>query len=73
LCIPPGTKLDLWNPVSEGFVTSIDAITVKNLIGAFSIIECSAKQKTNVAKVFAEAVRAVELAMLFNKKPCSIL
>lgn len=57
-------------------MTTVDAKKLKNKIGAFTLVECSAKKKTNLLTVFEEAIRAVE-----RKKPgggtrkptCSIL
>lgn len=61
---------------SEKFVTTADGKKLKNKINAFTLVECSAKKKTNLITVFEEAIRAVE-----RKKPggggrkptCSIL
>lgn len=61
---------------SEKFVTTVDGKKLKNKINAFTLVECSAKKKTNLVNVFEEAIRAVE-----KKKPgggtrkptCSIL
>lgn len=71
-----GTKADLRVQNSEKFVTTVEAKKLKNKIGAFTLVECSAKNKTNLETVFEEAIRAVE-----KKKPgggtrkpaCSIL
>lgn len=57
-------------------MTTVDAKKLKNKINAFTLVECSAKKKTNLSTVFEEAIRAVE-----RKKPgggarkptCSIL
>lgn len=73
---PTGTKADLRVQGSEKFVTTIEGKKLKNKIGAFTLVECSAKKKTNLLNVFEEAIRAVE-----KKKPggaarktnCSIL
>jgi len=71
-----GTKADLRVQGSEKFVTTIEGKKLRNKIGAFTLVECSAKKKTNLVNVFEEAIRAVE-----KKKPgggarksnCSIL
>ena len=68
-----GTKLDLRVQGSEKFVTTIDAKKLKNKIGAYTLVECSAKNKTNLATVFEEAIRAVEKKPKHNRKPCTIL
>ena len=62
---------------SDKFVTTADAKKLKNKIGAFTLVECSAKKKTNLSTVFEEAVRAVEKKRpggSSGRKPnCSIL
>lgn len=59
-----GTKSDLRVQGSEKFVTTVEGKKLKNKIGAFTLVECSAKKKTNLVNVFEEAIRAVE-----RKKP----
>lgn len=54
------TKAELRLPGSEKFVTTVEGEKLKNKIGAFALVECSAKNKTNLAQVFEEAIRAVE-------------
>lgn len=55
-----GTKSDLRVAGSEKFVTIQDAKKLQKKIGAFSLVECSAKNRTRLTDVFEEAVRAVE-------------
>lgn len=59
-----GTKLDLRVPNSEKFVTTSEGKKLKRDIHAYSLVECSAMKKLNLADVFEEAIRAVE-----RKKP----
>jgi GTPase SAR1 family protein len=54
-------------------VTTVDAKKLKNKIGAYSLVECSAKNKTNLELVFEESIRAVEKKPRHNRKPCTIL
>lgn len=69
-----GTKSDLRVQGSEKFVTTQDGKKLQKKIGAFSLIECSAKKQTRLADVFEEAVRAVEKKKPGGKSPsCSIL
>jgi Ras-related C3 botulinum toxin substrate 1 len=70
-----GTKSDLRIPGSDKFVTTQEGKKLRSKIGAYSLVECSAKKKQNLALVFEEAVRAVERkpqggGKVFN---CSIL
>lgn len=59
-----GTKADLRVQGSEKFVTTVEGKKLRNKINAFTLVECSAKKKTNLDIVFEEAIRAVE-----RKKP----
>jgi GTPase SAR1 family protein len=54
-------------------VTTIDAKKLKSKINAYSLVECSAKNKTNLSTVFEEAIRAVERKPKHSRKPCTIL
>jgi Ras-related C3 botulinum toxin substrate 1 len=45
---------------SKEFVTTAEAEALKNRIGAFSFVECSAVKKINLDSVFDEAIRAIE-------------
>lgn len=49
---------------SDKFVTTVEGKKLKHKINAFTLVECSAKKKTNLTNVFEEAIRAVE-----RKKP----
>lgn len=60
LFIVKGTKLDLRVAGSEKFVTIQDGKKLQKKIGAYSLVECSAKNRTRLTEVFEEAVRAVE-------------
>lgn len=69
-----GTKSDLRVQGSEKFVTTQEGKKLQKKIGAFSLIECSAKKQTKLADVFEEAVRAVEKKSPGGKsRPCTIL
>lgn len=67
-----GTKSDMRVPNSDKFVSKDDGKKLAKKISAFAFVECSAKRKINLQKVFEEAVNAVE----FKNKPdcrCIIL
>lgn len=72
--IDKGTKSDLRVAGSEKFVTIQDSKKLQKKIGAYSLVECSAKNRTRLTEVFEEAVRAVEKKSPFKPaKNCSIL
>jgi Ras-related C3 botulinum toxin substrate 1 len=70
-----GTKSDLRVVGSEKFVTIQDGKKLQKKIGAYSLVECSAKNRTRLTEVFEEAVRAVERkGTHFGKsRTCTIL
>jgi Ras-related C3 botulinum toxin substrate 1 len=71
-----GTKSDLRVQNSDKFVTTSEAKKLKNKINAFTLVESSAKNKTNLESVFEEAIRAVEKKRPgggARKPACSIL
>lgn len=68
-----GTKSDLRVQGSEKFVTTQEGKKLKSKIGAYALVECSAKKKTHLVDVFEEAVRAVEKKSPHAKRSCCIL
>ncbi|XP_070500012.1 ras-like GTP-binding protein RhoL [Chironomus tepperi] len=68
-----GTKSDLRIHGSEKFVTTPEGKKLKNKIGAYALVECSAKKKAHLTDVFEEAVRAVEKKSPHAKRSCCIL
>ncbi|KAG5682534.1 hypothetical protein PVAND_011881 [Polypedilum vanderplanki] len=68
-----GTKSDLRIQGSEKYVTTQEAKKLCKKIGAYTLVECSAKKKTNLVTVFEEAVRAVEKKKPRTREPCKIL
>lgn len=56
-------------------MTLAEGKKLKHKIGAYALVECSAKNKTNLVDVFEEAIRAVEKkpAKRDNKRNCAIL
>lgn len=65
-----GTKADLRVMNSDKYVTTAEGKKLKNKIGAYTLVECSAKKKTNLANVFEEAIRSVVKPV---RKECNIL
>ncbi|XP_063709267.1 ras-like GTP-binding protein RhoL [Culicoides brevitarsis] len=55
-----GMKADLRDPKSGDFVTTEEGKKMKEKIGAFAFVECSAMKKINLDEVYCQAVRAVE-------------
>lgn len=53
-----GTKHDLRYAKSDNLVNLADAQKLKEQIGAYALIECSALNKQNIDIVFQQAVRA---------------
>jgi Ras-related C3 botulinum toxin substrate 1 len=53
----------------EQYVTLAEGNKLKKEIHAFSLVECSAKEKLNLTLVFEEAVRAVEKKKLDDQRP----
>ncbi len=56
-----GTKSDVRIDGSPKFITKAGGTRLKSKIGARSYVECSAKTRENLSKVFEEAVRATHL------------
>lgn len=59
-------------PESGEYVTQAEAEKLKDEIGAFALVECSAERNQNIATIFHEAVRAV-MKKHSVKRGCSIL
>lgn len=68
-----GTKSDLRVAGSEKFVTIQDGKKLQKKIGAFSLVECSAKNRTKLTDVFEHAVRSVERKSKVRTPTCAIL
>ena len=64
-----GTKMDLWDPKSEGAITQAEIDDVAKQIKAFKSINCSAKNNTNIGNVFDLAITA---ALSKNGGNCTI-
>jgi Ras-related C3 botulinum toxin substrate 1 len=59
---------------SEKYVTLAEGKKLKTKIHAYSIVECSAKKRSNLTLVFEEAIRAVERKKPGGRKStCNIL
>lgn len=59
---------------SEKYVTTAEGKKLKSKIGAYTLVECSAKKKTNLANVFEEAIRSVVKTSNSARTPkCKIL
>lgn len=59
-------------PNSEKFVTAEDGRKLRNRIGAYAFVECSALQKNNLDEVFKLAIRAIKKPKVTARK-CTIL
>lgn len=71
--IKKGTKSDLRVAGSEKFVTIQEGKKLQKKIGAYALVECSAKNRLRLTDVFEEAVRSVERKSNYGTRNCIIL
>lgn len=60
-------------PNSEKFVTVEEGRKLRNRIGAYSHVECSALKKDNLDEVLRQAIRAIKKKPRIDSRKCTIL
>lgn len=60
-------------PNSEKFVTVEEGRKLKNKIGAYGFLECSALRNENLNDVLTQAIRAIKKKPRIDSRKCTIL